>query len=112
MTDKVIHPAIEDAIEAGLALVDQSTADDYRDSIRSQDDSKRCDQWDQLIKLDTMELLQRYLNAQATYYGALGHNKTARNECEMRRYADVLLQHGVMVALVKGEGIFNGVGSV
>ena len=47
-----------------------------------------------------------------TYYTALGHNKTAMNECEMRRYADVLLQHGVIVALVKGEGIFNGVGAV
>ena len=112
MTDKVIHPAIQEAIEAGLALVHESTADDYRDSIRSHDDPKRCDRWDELVNLDTIELLQRYLNAQMTYYTALGHNKTAMNECEMRRYADVLLQHGVMVALVKGEGSFNGVGSV
>lgn len=112
MTDKVIHPAIQEAIETGLALVHESTADDYRDSIRSHDDPKRCDRWDELVNLDTIELLQRYLNAQMTYYTALGHNKTAMNECEMRRYADVLLQHGVIVALVKGEGIFNGVGAV
>ena len=112
MTDKVIHPAIEDAIEAGLALVDQRTADDYRDRHAQHHDPKRSDEWDHLIKLDTIELLQRYLNARTTYYTALGHNKTAMNECEMKRYADVLLQHGVMVALVKGEGIFNGVGAV
>ena len=112
MTDKVIHPAIQEAIEAGLALVDESTADDYRDSIRAKDDPKRCDRWDELTMLDTVELLKRYLNARTTYYTALGHTKTAMNECEMKRYADVLLQHGVMVALVIGDGKMNGRGAV
>jgi hypothetical protein len=58
-------------------------------------------------------LMEYFKNARATYYGALGHGKAARNESAMNFYADELKRRGIPIPDYKdAKGVFNGDGAV
>ena len=62
-------------------------------------------------KLDSKELLQYWKNAWATYSGAIGHQKSYRNECAAKHYAEILTERGIKIPDDSTGGIYNGYGS-
>jgi len=63
-------------------------------------------------QLSNEELLQFYRNALENYSGAIGHQKSLRNENAAKVYAEILKERGQTVPnSCEGKGVYNGVGS-
>tara|TARA_R110002020_G_scaffold309888_1_gene525758 strand:+ start:334 stop:717 length:384 start_codon:yes stop_codon:yes gene_type:complete len=67
-----------------------------------------------LYKMFRAEIMQYYMNALTTYYGALGHNKADMNEFRKDKYEDFMKEMNIPipakeVSFVLGQ--FNGKGS-
>lgn len=58
--------------------------------------------------MTTDELFAQYANACATYYGAMGHNKTHYNEVYAKCYADELKARGEDVPEMRVASKFGG----
>jgi hypothetical protein len=69
----------------------------------------------ELSEYSNEQLVQMLANARKTYYGALGHGKTYRNEMRMIRIREHLEQIGVTIPndqQLDDMGQFNGDGSL